>query len=84
MEEKEVGKITHYFERAKVAVLALKEPVKLGDKVHIKGTATDLTQVVGSLQLEHQPIQTAEPGMDAALLVDSPVHEHDHIYKVIG
>jgi hypothetical protein len=82
MEEKEVGRITHYFDRARVAVLALKEPLQVGDKVHIKGMKTDLTQVVGSLQLEHEAIQIAKPGMDVAMLVDVPVHEHDHIFKV--
>ncbi len=82
MEEKEIGKITHYFGKVKVAVLALSEPLKVGDRIHIKGKHTDLTQVVGSLQLEHQPIQTAEPGMDTAMLVDSLVHEGDVIYKV--
>jgi len=82
MEEKEIGKITHYFGKVKVAVLALSQPLKVGDRIHIKGKHTDLTQAVGSLQLEHQAIPEAGPGMDVAMLADSPVREGDVIYKV--
>jgi len=82
MEEKEIGKITHYFGKVKVAVLALTETLKVGDKVHFKGKHTDFSQSVGSLQLEHQAIPEAGPGMDVAMLVDSPLHEGDVIYKV--
>lgn len=83
MEEKEIGKITHYFGKVKVAVLSLTETLKVGDKVHIKGKHADFSQAVGSLQLEHLNIPEAGPGEDVAMLVDSPVHEGDVIYKVI-
>jgi hypothetical protein len=82
MEEKEIGKITHYFGKVKVAVLALNEPLKVGEKVHFKGKHTDFSQAVASLQLDHAAIPEGAPGQDVAMLVDSPVHEGDLVFRV--
>lgn len=47
MEEKPIGKVTHFFGRISVAVLDLTEPLKVGETIHIKGHMTDLTQTKG-------------------------------------
>lgn len=83
MEEKEIGKITHYFGKVKVAVLSLTETLKVGEKVHFKGKHTDFSQAVASLQLDHAAIPEGGPGQEVAMLVDTPVHEGDQIFKVI-
>jgi putative protease len=84
MEERAIGKVTHFFGRISVAVLELTEPLKVGDTIHIKGHTTDLTQQVESMQIEHQAVEEAVPGDKVAIKVKDHVREHDVIYKVIS
>ncbi|MFN4217847.1 MAG: translation elongation factor-like protein [Candidatus Bipolaricaulia bacterium] len=84
MEEKPIGKVTHFFGRISVAVLDLTEPLKVGETIHIKGHTTDLTQTVESMQVEHKDIQEAKPGDQVAIKVSGRVHERDVVYKVIS
>jgi len=37
MEKKQIGKITHYFDKISVAVIELKAPLKVGDTITIEG-----------------------------------------------
>ncbi len=84
MEEKPIGKVTHFFGRISVAVLDLTEPLKVGETIHIKGHTTDLTQRVESMQVEHKDIQEAKPGDQVAIKVTGRVHENDVVYRVIS
>jgi len=83
MMEEEIGKITHYFSKINVGVLELSQGVlKVGDTIHIKGHTTDFYQKVESLQVEHAPVEVAKPGQPVGIKVESPVREHDLIFKV--
>ena len=77
---KKIGKITHYYNRIGVAVLALDEELKLGDKVTILGRTTEFTQTVNSMELDHKLIRTAGPGMEVALKVIERTRVGDEIY----
>ncbi|HSB65451.1 MAG TPA: hypothetical protein VLD65_02675 [Anaerolineales bacterium] len=78
-----VGKVTHYFDRINVAVLTLTEELKVGETIHVEGRLTDFTQRVGSMEIEHQKLQSAGPGKEIALKVLEPVKEGDVVYKVV-
>jgi putative protease len=83
MLETKVGVITHYFGKISVAVVKATEgAIAVGDKLHIKGHTTDLTQVVDSLQIEHQPVERIEVGQEAGMKVSARVHENDEVFKV--
>ncbi|MGC9049160.1 MAG: hypothetical protein ACP5IX_03005 [Patescibacteria group bacterium] len=82
-EEKQIGKITHYFGKIGVAVLELSDELKVGDTIHIVGGERDFTQTVGSMQIEHQNVESAGSGEAIGLKVDQPVKEGDTVYKVI-
>ncbi len=84
MEEKEIGRVTHYFTRLGVAVVEItSNTLSVGDTIHIKGHTTDLTQKVESMEIEHERIQTAKAGQAIGLKVDEHVREHDIVYKVL-
>lgn len=84
MHEVEVGKVTHYWDHIGVAGVHVEQKgFKVGDTLHIVGHATDLTQIVSSIQLEHQGIEEAKPGQDIGLKVADQVREHDTIYKQV-
>lgn len=82
MEEKLIGKVTHYFKKIGVAVLELSDEIRVGDTIHIKGHSTDFTQKVVSMQIEHKPIEVGRPGDNIAIKVDDVVKEHDLVFKV--
>jgi len=81
--EKLIGKVTHYFNNISVAVIELKDTLKVGDVIHIKGATTDFTQEVESMQIEHENVDTAKKGQAIGLKVNEPVRENDDVYKVV-
>jgi len=85
MEEKleEVGKVTHFFSKINVAVVELKAPLSVGDKIRVQGPTTDFEQTVQSMQIEHENVQTAKKGQSVGLKVDERVRENDTVYKLV-
>lgn len=82
MEEK-IGKITHYFSKIGVGVLEITEgSVKAGDTIHLIGHGADFTQVIDSLQVDHQPVPEVKVGESAGLKIAQPVKEGVEVYKV--
>ena len=81
--EEEIGKITHHFSKINVGVIEItKGELRVGDTIHIKGHTTDFYQKVQSLQVEHSPVDSIKPGDSAGMKVESPVREHDLVFKV--
>jgi putative protease len=76
-----IGRVTHYFSHLSVAAVTLSAPLKVGERIHIRGHTTDLVQDVGSLEVEHAQVAAASPGDDVALKVDDHVRDHDAIYR---
>jgi len=81
-EEKEIGKVTHYFSKIGVCVVKLSGKLAVGDTIHVKGATTDFQQKVDSMQIEHEKVEEAKKGQSIGLKVDEPVREHDAVYKV--
>jgi len=83
MEEKQIGKITHYFGKIGVAVVELSDELKAGDTIHITGGDRDFTQTVNSMQIEHQNVEKAGKGEAVGMKVDQLVKEGDVVYKIV-
>ena len=81
--ELEIGRVLHYYNHLNVAVLALNDSLKLGDKIHILGHTTDLIERVASMEVNHLPVSWVKPGDDVAIKVNAPVHEHDTVYLIV-
>jgi putative protease len=79
---KKVGEVTHYWSKIGVAGIKLTDTLSLGDTIHIKGATTDFVQEVGSMQIEHEDIETAEKGQEIGLKVKERVRRGDTVYKV--
>jgi hypothetical protein len=82
MEEQQIGKITHFFSKISVAVIALTDSVKVGDKLHIKGAHADFEQVLDSMQIDYKSVTEAKCGQSIGLKVAAPVHEGDAAFVV--
>jgi putative protease len=82
--EKAIGRITHYFGHVGAAGVALQEPLRVGDKLHVVGHTTDLTMTVERMQIDHKDVAEAKPGDDVAVHMPERVREHDEVRKVVG
>ena len=82
MPEQEIGRVSHYFNKIDVAALELTGELAVGDTIHIKGHTSDFTEVVDSMQIEHDSVEKAGPGDSVGIKVKERVHEHDTVYKV--
>jgi translation initiation factor IF-2 len=83
MPEEKIGKISDYFRKIGVAAIEITQgALSVGDTIRIKGHTTDLTQVVESMQIEHQNVQTAKAGDSIGIKVKDHVRDHDEVYKV--
>ncbi|MEW5921877.1 MAG: EF-Tu/IF-2/RF-3 family GTPase [Bacillota bacterium] len=77
-----VGKINNYFGKVSVAVVELSGTLKVGDRIKIKGSGTDLEQQVTSMQIDHNNIQEAKAGQLIGMKVDGKVKAGDTVYRL--
>jgi putative protease len=77
-----IGKVTHYFGNIGVAVVELSDTLKVGDTIRIVGGATDFTQTVESMEIEHKKVKEAKAGDSVGLKVEQKVREGYKVYKV--
>ena len=86
VEKKEEGKcvgcVEHYYSKLGVGIVKLKEPLKKGDKIKIKGHTTDLEEDVDSIQINHEDVDEAKKGDVIGIKVPDKVREDDAVYKV--
>lgn len=77
---KQIGKITHYFSKIGVAVLALEGGLKAGDTIVISGQGREFEQLADSMQVDHENVQAAKAGDEVGLKVAAPVKEGCLVY----
>jgi translation elongation factor EF-1alpha len=85
MAELKVGTITHFFSKINVGVLDIEdEALEVGDTIKIVGRGEEFEQEVTSIQVEHDAIERAEPGMSVGLKIKEgeQVKEGDEVFKV--
>jgi len=83
MEEKLVGKVTHFFGKPSVGMVQLSDVLKVGDTIRVKGKNLDFTQKVTSMRIEFTDVNEAKAGDLIGTKVDQKVHKDDEVYKVI-
>ncbi len=82
MDEVFVGTVSHYFAQPKVGAVKLEAELRVGDLLHIRGRTTEFEQTVNSMQIEHEPVETADPGSEVGIKVLERVRKGDQIFKV--
>ena len=82
MEYKYIGKVTHFFDRIRVAVLALEDELYLEDWVLFEGPRTELEQQVQSMQIEHAAVDVGHPGEEVAIKLDDVVRVGDEVFLI--
>ena len=82
MAEKEVGKVSSYFSHVGVAAIKLSAGLKVGDKIHIKGSTTDFEKEVDGMQIEREEVKKAKKGDHIGIKVPEKVRPSDKVFLV--
>ena len=82
MAEQEIGEITNYFKQVKAAAIKLTAPLKVGDKIAIRGGEKNIEMPVESMQIDRKPVQSAKKGEEIGLLVPEDVHKGYKVFKL--
>lgn len=78
-----VGEVTHYFTKIGVAVIDITAPIKIGDRIAVKGMTTNFEQTVDSMQIEGKNIEEAKKGDDIGMKVADRVRKGDVVYRLV-
>lgn len=80
---KPIGRVTHYFDHLKVAVISLEpgKSLKIGDSIRIEGGEVDFVQPIESLQVEHADVSAVKAGDDFGTKVKQLVREGYRVHQ---
>ena len=81
MAEKEVGKVSSYFEHVGVAAIKLSGDLNVGDTIKIKGHTTDFEVPIESMQIEREEVKSAKKGDHIGIKVPEKVRPNDTVLK---
>jgi len=76
-----VGKVTHYYGKIGVAVVAVNSIMRKGDKIKI-GKTDFFNQSVRSMQLNKERIDVARKGKEIGMRVYKKARTGDRVFKV--
>ena len=78
-----IGKVSDFFARPVVAAIELTAELKAGDKIHFKGSTTDLETTAASLQIDRVEVKEAKAGDTVGVKVPDRVRKGDRVYRII-
>jgi len=83
MPEEQIGLISNFFSKISVAAIQITAgELKVGDTIKVKGSTTDLTQTIDSMEIDRKPVQSAKVGASVGVKVKERVRPNDVVYKV--
>lgn len=79
--EERIGTILHFWPRAGAAQVELEGiPLRVGDRIRIRGHGHDFVQEVFSLEVDHVARDAGTPGEFISIAVMQPVKERDEVF----
>jgi len=76
-----IGKVTHYYDKIGVAIIELKDTLKVGDAVKLKKGDEETEQTINSIQIEKAAVDSADKGAIVGIKVDQAVKEGTEVYQ---
>ncbi len=79
-----VGKITHYFDKSKVAAIKLVSDLKTRDNISIIGNTTGIVNMkVDSMEINKKKVKKAGKGKEAGIKVPEKLRKNDEVYVIL-
>lgn len=82
MADKKIGSVSHYYDKAGVAVVDLTSSLKKGDLVKFKKGDQEFEQTIVSMQIDFKDIDKAKKGDSLGLKVDKKAKPGTTLYLV--
>ncbi len=77
-----IGRVSHYYDKIKVAIVTLDLDLAVGDKIKFVRGGEDLfTQKVDSIQIEHEQKQLAQKGDVVGIKAKKDVKDGAEVFK---
>jgi len=80
--EKEIGKISHWFDKISVGVILLNDTLQLGDTIRIKRGNEEFEETVSSMQIDHKEVEGGKKGDEVALKFSQKAKPDSIVYLV--
>ena len=80
MADKQIGKVSHYYDKINVAVIDLTGNLSVGDNIKLEKGETEFTQTVDSIQVDHKSVNKAKKGDSVGIKVDQPIKPPAAVY----
>jgi translation initiation factor IF-2 len=77
-----VGKVTHYYDKAGVAIIELVGTLKVGDKIKFVKGDEEVEQTISSMQIERAGVESAKKGQIIGIKADSIIKEGTQVYSL--
>lgn len=77
-----VGEVVHFFDRLNVAVVRLSDALQVGDKIKVIRGDDEFTDVITSMQVNHNNVDRGGKGDEVAILLSRAAKAGARIYKV--
>jgi len=78
---KELGKVTHWYDKAGVAVVKLSSSLKVGDSIKLKKGDQELEDSVASMQVDHKEVTSGKKGEEVAIKLSQKAKEGTTLYS---
>ena len=82
MPEVQIGEVSDFFAKPLVAGITLTAPLKVGDKLHIKGHTTYMEFTVQSMQINNVSVNEAKASDSVGIKTGDRARRGDAVYKV--
>jgi putative protease len=80
MPKKEVGKVTHWYDKISVAVVKLSDALKVGDSIKVERGEEEFDDTVSSMQINHEDVESGKKGDEVAIKLTQKAKEGSTIY----
>lgn len=78
-----VGIVTHYYDKIKVAIFKVKNPIQIGQKLRFTNAEGIIfEQPIISMQINHENVKKAKKGAIIGMKVKKQVHENNNVYLI--
>ncbi len=80
MADKQIGIVTHWYDKLGVAVVKLAGKLSKGDSIIVRKGDEEFKDTVASLQIEHEDVSSAKKGDDAAIKLSQRAKEGASVF----
>ena len=82
VKEKQIGIVSNFFDHVGVVAIKLTDSLKVGDTIRIVGGEIDTEEKVGSMQIQHEKVNSAKKGDEIGLKIGAKVRKGYKVFKI--